>query len=172
MDCFARLGLPRRAALTEAQVTEAYFAAVAERAGSAELHEAYETLLRPERRLKALLELDGPPEASAWRTVPMSEELMNVFLRLGNARSSAEALIAKKQGTSSALAQALLERQVLVQRDDLECLGLAIDEQRTALTGSLLGLEGQWQSLATIQAQLSYLSKWQTQIAELLLRLM
>jgi hypothetical protein len=173
MDAFAQLGLPRRASLSVAEIQAAYFSAAKDQpSDSATLHEAYDLLLHPEKRLRHLLEIAAPPEATEWRTVPMAESLMQLFLRLGRARSEAEALAVRREKASSALSRALMEKALLAQRDDLECIGLELEELRMAILHTLAEQEGQWQQLALAQAQLSYLAKWQAQIAELLLRLM
>lgn len=171
MDAFALLGLPQRAALSEAEIQAAYFQAAKEQ-DSADLHEAYSLLLHPEKRLRHLLELAAPPEATAWRTVPMADALMNLFLRLGAARSSAEAAVEKRNKASTALSKALLEKTILAQRHELESIGLLLEQQRRQILERLESLENQWQQLAQAQAQLSYLAKWQAQVSELLLKLM
>jgi hypothetical protein len=180
-DAFITLGLPPHAALSEEQVRAAYFALTkAGPAGAGDLNAAYQLLLAPEQRLKHLLTLAAPPEAQAWRTVPMSEALMQHFLTLGRLRPSAEALITKREAASSALAKALLEQPTLALRDQLEELGFAIEGARSWLEQTLPELDAAlskgephaWQSIAIAQAQFSYLSKWQAQLRELLLKLM
>ncbi len=174
MDAFATLDLPRRAALSEEQVRAAYFekskAADADRAA---LNAAYELLLTPEKRLKHLLALAAPEEAKQWRTVTMSDELMELFLALGRTRPEAEALIEKRSQAQSALTRALTERQTMQMREMLEQIGTAMDDKRQALESRLHTLPPeQWQALAEAQAYFAYLAKWQTQVRELLLKLM
>jgi hypothetical protein len=171
MNAFVLLGLPQQAALDEAVLQQAYFTAAKTQGDSAELHTAYQTLLQSDKRLKHLLEIAAPPEASSWRTVPMQEELMQVFLLLGKERTTAEALVIKKQQAATALSRALLEKQLLAQRDALENIGFKLEALKQDSITQLSGLEQQWQALATVQAQLSYIAKWQAQIAELLLKL-
>jgi hypothetical protein len=175
MDAFATLRLPRHAALGEEQVRAAYFALSKEgNVDAGELNEAFDTLLVPESRLKHLLALAAPPEAQAWRTVPMSDELMALFLALGRARPQVEALATRRREAHSALAKALLEKPALALRDQLETIGHAIHERRAAMEAGLAALDAapDWQALAAQQAQLSYLAKWQAQVRELLLSLM
>jgi exonuclease VII small subunit len=172
MDAFALLGLPRQAALHLESLEKAYFGASKLSPESAELHAAYETLQHAEKRLRHLLDLAAPPEAKAWRAVKMEEDLMAIFLRLGQARTQAAGLIAKRSTTSSGLAKALQERQLLASRDELEQIGEALEERRGALESALPALEGDWLALAAAQAQFSYLAKWQQQVRELLLAMM
>jgi hypothetical protein len=171
MNAFELLGITPQAAIDEATLKQAYFTIAKTARDNAELHAAYQTLLYPEKRLKHLLEITAPPNASNWRTVPIQEELMQLFLLLGKESKTAETLITKKSNTSSALGRALLEKQLLAQRDALEGIGFQLEDHKQSLVTKLHLLEGEWQSLAMIQAQLSYISKWQTQVAELLLKL-
>src|SRR5688572_14192364 len=96
VDFFAVLGLPRAAALDEQRLHRAYTersrTAHPDHGGSealaAQLNAAYEVLRSPEKRLKHLLELAAPPEAKAWRTVPLDESMMSLFSELGKALES------------------------------------------------------------------------------------
>ena len=179
-DAFHILGLPCQAALDEETVRTAYFAKARQApADGTELNAAYETLLAPEKRLKHLMELAAPAEAKQWRTVPMSEALMQHFMALGRVRPEAEALVEKRVKAQSALSRALLERQTFAMRDSLETIGIELDAQRAELIKTLPALDAQldadhrtWRPVAEAQAHLSYLAKWQTQIRELLLKLM
>jgi len=172
MDAFATLGLPRAAAVDEETVRAAYFAqSKAPGADHAALNAAHELLLAPDKRLKHLIDLAAPEEVKQWRTVAMSEDLMQHFMALGKVRPEAEALIDKRAKTQSALTKALLERQTFALRDQLEQIGFALDERKRALELSLSALED-WQALVEAQARFAYLGKWQAQVRELLLKLM
>lgn len=180
MDAFATLGMPRRSAVTEEQVRAAYFAAakVAD-ADQAALNAAFELLLMPDKRLKHLLEIAGPPEAAKWRTVTMGEGMMALFSSIGQVRPSAEALIEKRTRATSALSKALTERQAFALADEVESIGLSLEEARRALEADLpaldeaLSQEGDapWIRLAEVQAHFAYLAKWQAQVREMLMRL-
>ena len=172
MDAFATLGLPRSPALAEEAVRAAYFEkSKAPDADHAALNAAYELLLAPDKRLKHLIDIAAPDEVKQWRTVAMSEDLMQHFMALGKVRPEAEALIEKRAKTQSALTKALLERQTFVLRDQLEQIGFSLDEKKQTLETALQGIDD-WQSLAEAQAHFAYLAKWQTQVRELLLKLM
>ena len=55
----------------------------------------------------------------------------------------------------------------------LQDTGMALDEKRMELEAALPSLgEHDWPKLAEAQARFSYLAKWQTQVRELLLKLM
>lgn len=172
MDAFATLSLPRSPSLDEESVRAAYFEkSKAADADHAALNAAYEQLLAPDKRLKHLIELAAPDEVKQWRTVPMREDLIQHFMALGQVRPEAEALIAKRAKSQTALTKALLERQTFALRDQLEQIGFALDERRHALEASLTTIDD-WQSLVEAQAHLAYLAKWQAQVRELLLKLM
>ncbi len=170
-DAFATLNLPHRATLTEEEVRAAYFSlSKSEGADHAELNAAYETLLAPEKRLRHLLDLDAPNDRQ-WKTVTMPEDMMETFMALGRLRPEAEALIEKRAKGQSALSKALLEPQTFALRDQIETVGTALDERRTALESTLVD-EMTWESISAAQARFAYLGKWQTQVRELLLKLM
>ena len=95
-DAFALLGLPRRAALDEAQLQAAWHeksrAAHPDTAGgdaalAADINAAHEILASPEKRLKHLLELNAVP----WRAIPLSADWMDLFSQTGTALQSAAA---------------------------------------------------------------------------------
>ena len=99
-DCFALLGLPRAAALDEAALQAAWHekgrAAHPDSPGgdaalAADIIAAHEILSQPEKRLKHLLELHAEP----WRTVPISAELMDLFMKMGAELQNAVALANK-----------------------------------------------------------------------------
>jgi curved DNA-binding protein CbpA len=117
MDAFERLGLARRAVLDEEVLKAAWIeqgrAVHPDQAGgdamlSAEMNAAYEVLREPETRLKHLLEVEFPEASAVWATVPMEEELMQVFMKLGPVLQRVEVFAKKKAAATSALAEALL----------------------------------------------------------------
>lgn len=173
-DAFTTLELPQIAALTEEQVRAAYFAkSKMPEADNGALNAAFELLLAPDRRLKHLIEIAAPEDAKKWRAVAMSEEMMQLFMALGKARPEAEALIERRGKAQSALSKALLEGQTFARRDELEQIGMALDEKRRELDAELPELDGRdWRRLAEAQARFAYLAKWQAQVRELLLKLM
>lgn len=186
-DAFERLGLVRSAALEEERLQTAYARASREahpdHGGSevvaAAVNEAYETLRSPELRLRHLLEVAGPEEARSWRTVPLDEGMMKVFSKLGAALQNANATVAKMGGVSSALAKALLAKQTLLVREELEEIGFSVADSRGQLERGLVGIDERiaagdglvWKDLAVLQAKFAYLGRWQRQIREALLHL-
>ncbi len=180
-DAFEVLGLPRRAALTEGEIRSAYFSRTKEASGEQEaLNAAFQTLSAPEKRLKHLLDLAAPPEARAWRAVVMPGELMSLFSKVGALKTQSEHLLKRRASAGSALAKALLETQVLELREaaeetasqlasELERLQAGFPQLDFALAE---GTADAWQAVAASQAHVAYLTKWQTQVRELLMGLM
>jgi curved DNA-binding protein CbpA len=187
-DLFARLGLPRSAHLEEASLHRAYTArsrdAHPDHGGSealaAEVNAAYETLRSPEKRLKHLLEIAGPAEAKAWRTVPLDESMMSLFSRLGGVMENTARFLERKSKAATALARALLAGEELVHRESLEAIAADIqqrqaemEEQLSSLDAALAGRDPVgWRQLAAMQARFAYLARWQAQARERLLALM
>lgn len=189
VDCFAALGLPRTAAFDEQALQRAYTehsrAAHPDHGGSeahaAHVNAAYETLRAPEKRLKHLLEVAGPEEASAWRTVPLDEAMMALFSELGKAMDASAKFLDRKSKAASALAKALLAGEELRHREVLERIGFEIEQRRGDMEAQLPSLDavlaqgdadGAWKQLAAMQARFAYLAKWQAQVRERLLQLM
>jgi len=188
MDAFKTLSLPRQAGLDDGTLQRAYAeqsrAAHPDHAGSeqlaAQVNEAYQILRAPDKRLKHLLEIAAPEDAKTWRTVPLDEEMMSVFMALGSALEASGKFLEKKGKAGSALAKALLTNEELMHRETLESLGYTLADLLKRLESRLPTLdEGLsqaddtlWRELAALQARFAYVSKWQTQLRERLLALM
>jgi curved DNA-binding protein CbpA len=174
-DAFALLGLPRRAALDESALQEAWRqaarAAHPDQPGgnanrAAELNAALDILKSPVSRLKHLLDL----QAVAWRAVPLDASLMHLFERLGPLLQRGHALLTKKQAAAT---------EEMALREALETLGVEIAEAWSALEAGLPELDTRlaagdstaWTDLQACQARLAYLDKWRRQLRELLLAL-
>jgi len=184
-NAFALLGLPRAAALDPDALQQAWLAASrashpdqlgGDSARAAEINAAHQTLLAPEKRLKHLLELHQVP----WRAVPISEEMMSLFSRIGSALQSTTAFLKRRQSATSALAKALLAPEEMRLREELEVLAVQIESERESHLVTLPALDTRLQSgdtailndLQNLQARLAYLFKWQHQLREALLSLL
>lgn len=188
VDSFSLLSLPRAAALDEAVLhrafTELSRTSHPDHGGSeamaAQVNAAYETLRSPDRRLKHLLEVAGPPDAKAWRTVPLDESMMSLFSSLGTAMDASAKFLERKAKASSALAKALLTGEEMQHRESLERIGFELAGHLSAMESQLPDLDAAletddgtaWQRLAVMQARFAYLAKWQAQVRERLLALM
>ena len=187
-DGFATLGLPRAAALDEEKLRNAYSersrTAHPDHGGNealaAETNAAFETLRSPEKRLKHLLELVGPEDARAWRTVPLDDVMMRLFSELGRALAMSAKFLERKSKAQTAIAKALLANAEMQHREALERIGFEIELRRGEMEQQLPELDGAltnadesvWPQLAAMQAKFAYLSRWQTQLRERLLALM
>lgn len=185
-DFFALFGLPAKAVLDAETLQEAYLAATRaahpDQAGgdslaAAELNAALETLKAPHTRLKHLLEHHA---SVAWKAVPLEGALMSIFEKLGPLLQRTSGFLKKKQAAATALGKALLAPEELRLREELEELGLAIDDRWTQLEQNLPGLDARlaagddsaWQEVQATQARFAYLNKWRGQVRESLLGLM
>lgn len=189
MDAFARLGLARCAALDEETLKSAWLelgrAAHPDQVGgdaalSSQINAAYELLKEPESRLKHLLELDYPDQAAAWATVPMEEGLMQVFMKLGPVLQKVEVFAKKREVATSALAQALLAGEQMQVQEDLEERMSELTDLRETLESALIQVDDlrskgdaaqAMESMRVLRAKFAYVSKWQRQAREALLKL-
>jgi curved DNA-binding protein CbpA len=187
-DAFAIFSIPRKAAIDPSQLQASYAAlsrgAHPDHGGSEEaaasVNAAYETLRFPEKRLKHLIEVVAPEGAKAWRTVPLDESMMSVFMELGSALDASAKLLERKSKAASALAKALLANEELVLRERLETIGFGLEERKTGMEAGFTQLDERldsgdetvWKDIAATQARLAYLANWQTQIRERLLAMM
>lgn len=186
-DAFAIFSIPRRVAIDPAVLQSTYAAlsreAHPDHGGSEEkaaaVNAAYEALRSSEKRLKHLMDIAAPDEAKAWRTVPLDESMMSVFMELGSALEASAKLLEKKGKATSALTRALLASEEMALRDRLETIGFGIEDKKVAMESGLPALDERlaagdgsvWKDIAATQARLAYLTKWQTQIRERLLAL-
>ncbi|RBP45369.1 hypothetical protein DES53_103367 [Roseimicrobium gellanilyticum] len=187
-DAYAIFSMPRSVAIDAAALQSTYAAlsreAHPDQGGSEEkaaaVNSAYETLRSPEKRLKHLIEIAAPEEAKAWRTVPLDESMMSVFMELGSALDASAKLLEKKAKATSALTKALLANEEMTSRERLERIGFGVEEKKVAMESALAALDERlasgdgdvWRDIAATQARLAYLAKWQAQIRERLLALM
>lgn len=184
-DAFTLLGMPRVAALDESALHQAWLEAGrathpdlpgGDSARSADVNAAFETLQAPEKRLKHLLELHQVP----WRAVPIDENMMALFGRLGAALQEVAAFLKHKQAATTALSQALLAPREMRLREALELLAQEVETGRATCLAALPELDARLQAgdntaledLQAMQARLSYYARWQGQTRESLLALM
>ena len=187
-DAFITLGLPRRAALEQDALQNAYAAQSrtvhpdhgGDEILAAEVNAAYETLRNPDKRLKHLMDLAAPEAAKQWRTVPMDEAMMGLFSELGKALEASARFIERKAKAQTSLAKALLANEEMAQRESLERIGFELEHRRTGMEALLPGLDAAlnasdasvWKQLGVMQAKFAYLARWRTQVRERLLALM
>lgn len=189
MDAFERLGLARRAVLDEEVLKAAWIeqgrAVHPDQAGgdamlSAEVNAAYEVLREPEIRLKHLLEVEFPEASAVWATVPMEEELMQVFMKLGPVLQRVEVFAKKKAAATSALAEALLMGEQMRVQEELEERMEELGALREGLEAGLVEVDGlrgggdagkAMEAMRVLRAKFAYVGKWQRQGREALMKL-
>ena len=178
-DAYALLGLPRTLVGDEESVRAAHRAAVlacsqgAMPGSAASLNEARDVLLDPARRVKHWLGLCG---WNRWQAVPLSEEFMEFFSRLGPIIHQAQDLSRQLSRQSTALGRASLAPRVLALRRQLEFCSEQLRGLQDPILASLRLLddhgqplaEEQLASVAMDQARLAYLVKWRHQISQAL----
>jgi curved DNA-binding protein CbpA len=187
-DYFALLDLPKSASLDEETLQRAYLEKTRESHPdqaegdsllSTELNAARDTLGSTARRLKHLLELESASPASSWGTVPLDQQMMGVFEKLGPALQGASALIRELEMAKSSLAKALLSDRVMRQRETLEGIGHELEAVSSDMLAKLPELDNRRQTgdpqvmreMHQTQARFAYLEKWRAQICEALAKL-
>ncbi|MCB1224570.1 MAG: hypothetical protein KDK99_02055 [Verrucomicrobiales bacterium] len=186
-DYFSLLGLPRQAALDEEALTQAHHAAgrslqaaaAPDAAASMQLNEARDVLSQPDSRLRHLLELESADGEAAWRTVPLPEELMGLFLQLGPLLQEVDAFAKKKQAASSALARALLAGEEMRLRERVEDLAPALEAAWQPLIAELTQIDAlraqaapdALERMALLSARMAYLRRWSSQQREAFMKL-
>jgi hypothetical protein len=194
-DPFRLLGFPRRPwldpedvrarfrELSETHHPDRAMAAPAEDAGerkdadSAALSAAAQQLSSTPRRLRLILETE--PEAPSRRTGTVPEGVIELFMSIGQTTKTADALIAKLQKTDTQLGRAVLLKEIMRTRADLEKLLENVEEQLEILETDLRRVDALWQEhpedaltrLPSLYQRSSYLTKWREQLRERLARL-
>lgn len=187
-DDFARLGLPRRAALSVDEVRAAFQKAAAaahpdhasdaaekelRTADFTKLNEASARLSATTTRLKHLLALEYPDlEGGGSRSVVMDDALVALFSQVGGAVRAAAQWSAKQRAATTFLARAALAGEEMLAREELETAGeklrAALDGQHAALSeiDRRRGGEGDdvGQELAALGQRAAFLEKWQAQL--------
>lgn len=187
LDDFARLGLPRRAALTADEVRGAFQKAAAaahpdhaadgtEREIRTEeftrLNEAAARLSVTATRLKCLLSLEFPDHVDPGRSVVMDEGLVDLFSAVGGAVQAAGQWAARQRSATTFLAKAALASGEMLAREGLEAAGekvnVALDRQQSALENwdarRAGGGLGSPEELSALAHRAAFLEKWQAQL--------
>ena len=143
----------------------------------ASLNEAYQVLQDPKRRLHHLLRLEGREPSSTDQMVP--QELHDLFPAVGALTQRANLLLEKIRATSSTLSRSLLKPQILeVQheanevREKIQNLSDAsLTELRRINTAWAKNPEEQIEGLSNLYFAFAYLTRWSTQLDEILFQL-
>jgi len=179
-DCFAFFGLVRRPLLDEAVLKEKYLQLAAETHPDSQdgdeaqfraVQEAYRTLLDPATRLRHLLELEfGTTQKT---TLPKHQDL---FLLVGGVMQQAKTIQQHLEKSKSTLARALLAQDRNLVLKKLHDAAHSVNQARETLDCDLAALDTRWPEagateLAELAAGLTFLTRWQFELAEMEFRL-
>ena len=143
----------------------------------ANLNEAYQVLQDPKRRLHHLLSLAGAAPSSTGQTVP--KELHDLFPQIGALTQRTKLLLEEIQATSNALSRSLLKPQILeVQKETKEVRG-KIQSLSDASFEQLRQINAAWtrnpaeqiEGVSNLYFAFAYLSRWSTQLDEMIFQL-
>ncbi len=186
VDHFNVLGLGRKAEIPDDEIQKAFHAlsreqhpdasAAKEGGDFAVVSEAYRVLGNPATRLKHLLALefeerDDKPGAGG---AGISEDLVQLFGKVGGALQAADEILAKREKQQTALGKAVLAKEELERQGKLRELAAFVDEEigsACARFGEIDGLlesdrEAGRQIGEALAARLGFLTKWQAKIRE------
>ena len=177
-DHFARLGLSPRAALDPEELKARYHELARESHGeegadSADLNAAFSCLPQPSTRLRHLLELLFPDEASQRLGGTIPGVFIDLFSSLATAIQKVDAVGARKKAARSALAQALVAGDEMEAREAIEAVGSLIHAERHALEETFPELDTSmaFDKLSRAYRAFGFLDKWQAQVRAKLLEL-
>jgi curved DNA-binding protein CbpA len=189
IDYFALLDQPQTPWLDPDELKEAYHKKTLQAhpdartnagktdASFANLNEAYQVLQDPKRRLHHLLSLHGCAPPSADQTVP--GQLHDLFPAVGALTQRAKLLLEKIQGTSNALSRSLLKPQILDMQNETKELRAKIQILSEASLAQLRQINvafaknpvGQLADLSALYFAFAYLTRWSTQLDEIVFQL-
>jgi curved DNA-binding protein CbpA len=176
MDAFAEIGLPRSPCLDQDDLDRRFDRLTRERhpdagggaEGFARLNEARAILESSARRWRHLLELEFPGTAIDG---PLPGLLMDLFSEMSLALSRSDAVLDRKSAAASAVARALLSRDEMRAREELECIGGKIDDRFQHLESAAREWDRRPESLAALAREAAFLEKWRGLTREALVKL-
>jgi curved DNA-binding protein CbpA len=141
------------------------------------LNEAYQVLQNPKRRLHHLLSLEGAAPSSSDQTVP--NQLHDLFPAVGALTQRANLLLEKIRTTSNALSLSLLKPQILEVRNQVQQVRARIQDLFDASLAELSRINTAWatnpgeqiEALSNLYFAFAYLTRWSTQLDELMFQL-
>ena len=169
MDAFSLLGLPHDLSIDEARVREAYRAASKEagdEATQASITAAYQLLRSPSARLRHWLELKG---ITGETRGAIDGELVDWFGHIGAVIQGADELLRRRDQCQSALARAMMEKDMQAGRMRIEEWQGRLREwlvQKTALFTAIEAGEISPAEAWVYVRDLGFIEKWQQQLRE------
>ncbi len=178
-DAFAVLGLMRRPALNEDQLTASYLGLAqslhpdspgGEAEKFAEVKKAFDLLKDPARRLRHLVELEtGEPLKQVAPTVADA-----LFSAVCATTETSRSVLAKAAASKSPLVQALMVGDLGKAISKTESLLLAVAQSQRMQSEELMRLDSEWpkySEAATLAANMGFLAKCRHQLDESLFEL-
>jgi DnaJ-class molecular chaperone len=180
-DAFALLGLPPRAALTEDEIRVAFTTVAKERhpdgaadeaerasrtAAFTDLTEAQATLLSVPQRLRHLAQ-QRHPGVEASRHASLSEAMMALFAKVGDAVHAAQAARHKRAQATTALARALLASETMQMQEKLSAASAELADAWGVLESDLAALDAspaRPEELLAVAHRAAFLEKWQARL--------
>jgi curved DNA-binding protein CbpA len=188
-DYFALLGEERRPYLDPERVTQTFRdlsrrehpdqAGAPAAESFALLNLAQQTLRDPKLRLGYLIGLEFP-ETRLSGPAEVPRELAGLFAPIHGLLERVDALLARKAGAASALARALLAREELALRNEVEAQMATLDALYAEALEQLREFDSAWNSgerpaapgpLVAFYQRFSYLARWLEQFRERLFQL-
>jgi curved DNA-binding protein CbpA len=182
-DYFRLLGQPRRPWLDEQELKDAFHArtlqahpdvtsSAADASSFASLNEAYRTLRQTKLRIDHLLRVENA--ASDTAALAISESLGALFPAITNATQRVKQVLAKVQGSRSALSRGLLQREVAKLKADIGGLRDRLSGLEAEAVDELRAIDSRWDSRSTAEIQalhrlsstFGYITRWSTQLDE------
>jgi curved DNA-binding protein CbpA len=141
------------------------------------LNEAYQVLQDPKRRLHHLLSLEGAAPSSQDQTVP--NQLHDLFPAVGALTQRANLLLEKIRATSNALSLSLLKPQILELQNEAREVREKIQGLFDVSLAELSRINAAWttnpaeqmEPLSTLYFAFAYLTRWSTQLDEIVFQL-
>ena len=141
------------------------------------LNEAYQVLQDPKRRLHHLLSLEGAAPSSTDQTVP--KQLDDLFPAIGTLTQRASLLLETIRATSNALSRSLLKPQILEVQNEAREMRAKIQNLSDASLVELHRINAAWaknpaeqiEGLSNLYVAFAYLTRWSTQLDEMIFQL-
>ena len=141
------------------------------------LNAAYQTLRDPVKRLAHLLALEFP---SATGATNASEDLPELFLRVGSVMQRLTRFMAREKAISGHMAHAFAAEERIGLAEEVRTVLCAVQEEHRKRLLALRELDEQWNSdstelatrLCAVHAALAFLAKWADELRERSLRLL
>ena len=177
MNAFEIIGLPEKLSFSDEEIRDAFRKMAADlhpdsggdEQAFAALQAAQETLLSPGRRLKAWVAVRGLDVDTRGQIEGM---LMDLFQKVSERGSEAEALIKQNARAQSTLAKAMIEIKLITQREKVKDLLVEIEDGIRSRTDGFAKAEEGELDIGKMMRDLVFLEKWRATLKGIYGRLM